>query len=188
MKKLIGRLALAIIAALLGYGGWSLYKNAGPRERVTGENGTRVLVEELSYYNHGDKVFGRVFKPGDENGNFPDSLGTRPLVLYLHAPLKSAASEAILRSVVCKGVIGFSAGFHGGKSEIAFLVKKLASERFVDRDLIFLVTDGPADEAAYAFARKRRNGVAGHLAVDASDPKAAAAEVAAFLERNGAMK
>ena len=188
MKKLIVSLSVILIAALLGIGGWYLFKSAGPRERLQGEKGSRVLVEELSFYKRREKIFGKVFKPADENGNFPDSLGTRPLVIYLHAPLVTANPEAILRTVVSKGVIGYSATFHGQKSEISFYVKKLANEPFVDDELIFLVSDGLADEAAASFASKARNRVAGHLAIDPTVPATAVGRITAFLEENGAMK
>lgn len=187
MKKLVVSLAVAIIAALLGVGGWVLFKGAGPRERVEGGNGTKVIVEELSYYNRGRKVYGKVFKPSDENGNFPDSLGTRPVVIYFHESLSTAAPEKMLRQIAARGVVGYSAAFHDKKSEIGFLVKKIGRERFADKDLIFLLTDGAADKAADALASRRRGGVAGHLVIDPADP-AVLQQVTEFLEMGGAMK
>lgn len=165
-----------------------MFKSPGPRERVACQNGVRVIVEELSYYNHGEKVFGKIFKPGDENGNFPDSLGSRPLVIFFHSPLNSANPEKILREISSKGVVGYSACFHGLSSEITFLLRKLTRERFVSRDLVFLVSDGVADGACACVASKRRNGVTAHLTVNAGDPASGIACIEEFLELNGALK
>lgn len=61
-------LIVSLLAAMLGIVGLNLFKDAGPRERMKAENGSRIIVEELSFYRHGDKVFGKIFKPTDENG------------------------------------------------------------------------------------------------------------------------
>ena len=78
-----------ILLALLGIFGLNYLKKNGPRERVVSPDGAKIIVEEMSYYIGGDKLFGKVFKPSDENGNFPDSLGPMPVVVYFHKPLKT---------------------------------------------------------------------------------------------------
>ena len=97
MKKVIVSLIVSLLAAMLGIVGLNLFKDAGPRERMKAENGSRIIVEELSFYRHGDKVFGKIFKPTDENGFFPDSLGPRPVLIFFHEPLKTAVTKAAYR-------------------------------------------------------------------------------------------
>lgn len=63
MKKVIVSLIVSLLAAMLGIVGLNLFKDAGPRERMKAENGSRIIVEELSFYRHGDKVFGKISSP-----------------------------------------------------------------------------------------------------------------------------
>ena len=73
MKKVILSIVSVIILALLGIVSLNQMKNNGPRGRVISPTGSKIIVEEMSYYIGGEKVFGKVFKPADGNGNYPDS-------------------------------------------------------------------------------------------------------------------
>ena len=53
MKKVIVSLIASLLVALLGIVGLNLFKEASPRERVKAENGSRIIVEELSFYKIG---------------------------------------------------------------------------------------------------------------------------------------
>lgn len=99
MKKVIVSLISALLVALLGVIGLNIFKNASPRERVKADNGSRIIVEELSFYHGNDKIFGKVFKPADEKGFFPDSLGPRPVVIFFHEPLKTAYPEGFVKGL-----------------------------------------------------------------------------------------
>ncbi len=81
MKKVIISVVASLLVSLLGIIGLNIFKESSPRERVKAENGSRIIVEELSFYHNSDKIFGKVFKPADEKGFFPDSLGPRPVVI-----------------------------------------------------------------------------------------------------------
>ena len=63
MKKVIVSLVTSLLVALLGVVGLNMLKDSGPRERVKAENGSRIIMEELSFYKHNDKIFGKVLKP-----------------------------------------------------------------------------------------------------------------------------
>ncbi len=161
MNKVVVSIVTAVLVGLLGILGWTVFKGDGPRERVSDESGNKVLVEELSYYDHGRKVFGKVFKPGDENGNYPDSLGSRPLLVFIHEPLKTAEPEKLLGSMVPKGFIGFSAALHGNGKKIADLVRKAGRERFVNDELIFLISDSYSAETVIAAAHRLKEDISG---------------------------
>ena len=75
MKKIILSIVSVILLALLGLLGFHNLKTNGPRGRVISPTGSKIIVEEMSYYVGGEKIFGRLYKPADVNGNFPDSLG-----------------------------------------------------------------------------------------------------------------
>ena len=99
MKKLIIALVSAILLSILGIAGLNYMKSNGPRDRVLSPSGSKIIVEEMSYYVSGEKIFGKLFKPADENGNFPDSLGPLPLVLFFHEPLKTEWAENMMKSL-----------------------------------------------------------------------------------------
>ena len=139
MKKLIVTLSVILIAALLGIGGWFLFKSPGPRVRLQGEKGAKVLVEELSFYNRREKIFGKVFKPADENGNFPDS--SEPARRDLSpCPARYRQSGSDPPSGGFQRRYRLQCYLPRPKSEISFYVKKLANEPFVDDELIFLIS------------------------------------------------
>lgn len=146
MKKVIVSLISALLVALLGVIGLNIFKNASPRERVKAENGSRIIVEELSFYHGNDKIFGKVFKPADEKGFFPDSLGPRPVVIFFHEPLKTAYPEGFVKALVPEGLIGYTTAFHEKDKDVEFMVKKISKERFADSDRIYLVGDSFASK------------------------------------------
>lgn len=165
MRKLIGSLVIAIIAGALGIGAWMFFKDNGPRERVEAGNGSKVIVEELSYYSHGEKLFGKVFKPADENGNFPDSLGRRPAVIFFHEPLHTSLPQSMLTSLASNGLIGYMSALHDDKDAVTVL-SKIRSEKFVEKDLVFFIADSASSENAIKAAAKNRKEVAGIALID----------------------
>ena len=141
MKKLIISLSSLLLLALLGIIGMNYMKDNGPRTRVISPSGSRIIVEEMSYYISGDKVFGKLFKPADINGNFPDSLGAFPMVIFFHEPLKTEWAENLVKTIVPKGVVGYTCGFRGGEKEAEAIVKRLRKESFVQDEMVFLICD-----------------------------------------------
>lgn len=210
MKKVIVSLVVSLLVAILGVIGLNIFKEASPRERVKAENGSRIIVEELSFYKHNDKIFGKVFKPTDENGFFPDSLGPRPVVIFFHEPLKTAYPEGLLKSLVQEGLIGYSTAFHENGKDISFMVKKIGKEKFTDAERIYIIADSFASEAAVKAAYKLRKAVSGLvlvepelsektsrltpklgyevLTIDAAGKTSARSKILDYLEVRGALK
>ena len=141
MKKLIISLVSAILLSVLGIVGLNYMKSNGPRGRVLSPSGSKIIVEEMSYYVSGEKIFGKVFKPADENGNFPDSIGPLPLVIFFHEPLKTEWAENMMKSLVPNGLIGYTCGFRGSDKDVEALVKRMRKEKFVEEGLVFLIAD-----------------------------------------------
>lgn len=141
MKKLIATIAALIVLVLLAALGINLFQNSGPRKRVKGDGGEKIIVEELSWYIHGEKHTGKLFKPTDENGNCPDSLGTRPVALFFHDPMKSDAPESMLKSLSSMGVIGYSAACPDKPKDIETIIRRMGKESFATEDLLFVMAD-----------------------------------------------
>ena len=141
MKKIILSIVSVILLALLGLLGFHNLKTNGPRGRVISPTGSKIIVEEMSYYVGGEKIFGRLYKPADDNGNFPDSLGPLPLLAYFHEPLKTEWPENLVKTIVPDGLIGYTCGFRGSEKDAIALIKRLSKEKFVQHGLIFLVAD-----------------------------------------------
>ncbi len=166
MKKVIVSLVASLLVALLGIVGLNLLKDSGPRERVKAENGSRIIVEELSFYHHNDKIFGKVFKPADEKGFFPDSLGPRPVVIFFHEPLKTAYPEGFVKALVPEGLIGYTTAFHEKGKDVEYMVKKICKEKFADADRIYLVCDTFASEAVVKATYRMKKLVSGLILIE----------------------
>lgn len=166
MKKVIVSIVVSLLAALLGIIGLNLFKEASPRERVKAENGSRIIVEELSFYHHNDKIFGKVFKPADKNGFFPDSLGSRPVVIFFHEPLKTTYPEGFVKALVPEGLVGYTTSFHEKDKDVEFIVKKVSKEKFADRDRIYIASDSFASEAVVKAAYKLGKSVGGLMLIE----------------------
>ena len=166
MKKVIVSLIVSLLAAMLGIVGLNLFKDAGPRERMKAENGSRIIVEELSFYRHGDKVFGKIFKPTDDNVFFPYSLGPSPVIIFFHEPLKTAYPEGLLKSLVPEGLIGYSTAFHERGNDVRFMVKKIRKEKFADAERIILIADTFSAEAVTKAAYRLKKSVSGLILIE----------------------
>lgn len=147
MKKIIAAIAAVVILAILGALGINIFRNMGPRDREKAENGSTLVVEELSWYNHGEKQGGKVWKPGDENGNFSDSLGTRPVAMFFHDPVKGAYAESIVKRLASQGVIGYTTSCPEKSKDIESLIKRMGKQSFADQDRIFIIADTYAADA-----------------------------------------
>ena len=210
MKKVIISLVSSLLVALLGIVGLNLFKDKGPRERVKADNGSRIIVEELSFYRHNDKIFGKVFKPADEKGFFPDSLGPRPVIVFFHEPLKTAFPEGLVKSLVPEGLVGYTTAFHENARDISFMVKKIGKEKFADSERIILIADSFSSEAVVKASYKLGKAVSGLilfepelsekvsrlvpklgydvLTIDTAGKTSARTSILDYLETRGALK
>jgi hypothetical protein len=162
MKKIIISLVSSLLVVLLGILGLNMFKGAGPRERIKAENGSSIIVEELSFYRHNDKIFGKIFKPADENGYFPDSLGAMPVVIFFHEPLKTSYPESIAKALAKEGLICYVSAYHEKEKDVEFIIKKISKEKFTDTERIYLISDSYSSEAvvkASCNLRKYVNGL-----------------------------
>ena len=207
MKKLLLSLAAALVLACLGYFGWKAFGPEKVRERITTREGANVISEALSYYLRGQKAFGKVYKPCDEDGRSVESEGTRPVVLFFHEPLKTAFAAKTAQALAGRGVFACTFSCDGNERTVRNLAAKVAGERFADPDLIFLAADGFSGGAVAAAALKRKDRAAGLMLFAPSlDEKTLRQlprlpyetlsvgadgkmdEVFAYLEEHGAMK
>jgi len=207
MKKLLLSLAAALVLASLGFFGWKAFGPEKVRERITTREGTNVVSEELSYYLHGKKAFGKVYKPCDEDGRSVESEGTRPVVLFFHEPLKTAFAGKKAQALAGRGIFACTFACDGNERTVRNLAAKVTGERFADRDLVFLAADGFSGGAVATAALKLKDKAAGMILFAPSlDEKtlrqlprlpyetlsagadAKMDEVFAYLEEHGAMK
>ncbi len=204
MKKIIVSLVSLIILAILGLLGLK-YLGSGPRERVKSPDGSKVTVEEISYYIRGSKVFGKLFRPDDG-----EISARRPLVVYFHEPLKTDFPENLLKAIVPSGLAGYSNGFRGKDSDAVAVVKRLAKEDFVESDMVFLVGDSATCDAVLLAASRLGHRIQGlvliepnptgkareiyqvygkeFLTIDASGKADAVRLIEDYLEERGALK
>jgi hypothetical protein len=160
MKKIVLSIVSVILFALLAILGLNIYSGHGPRERVKAPDGSSVVVEELSYYIRGGKVFGKVYKPEG------DSSWKLPMVVYLHEPLKTDFPESVLKSLVGDGVVGYATGFRGTDSDAAALVKRISREDFVEDRMVFLIGDAATADVVLLAASRLGHRIQGLILVE----------------------
>lgn len=210
MKRIIAYLAGMIILVLLGILGVNVFKGQGPRERLKADDGETILSEELSYYKGSQKIFGKVFKLADENGNYPDSTGPRPVVVFFHDPVKAAWPEQVVKSIVSKGLVGYTCAYHGRPKDVETIVRKIRKEKFVTQDLLFIISDSCSSAGAVEAVSHLGRKVAGlvlvepeltgkaaavyqrygaeFLTIDSASKGNVVALVCGYLEQRGALK
>ena len=166
MRKFIGSLIVIALLALLTVFGLNIFKSVGPRTRENAPDGSQVVVEEMSYYIGGSKVFGRLYKPADENGNYPDSLGAKPVVIFFHEPLKTDFPESVIKSLVPEGLIGYVSGFRDKEKDIVSLVKRMRREKFTEPDMVFLIGDNSCGNEVVEAASKLGSRIQGLVLIE----------------------
>ena len=178
MRKLIGTIAALVVLAVLAALGVNIFRNSGPRERVKGEDGEKIIVEELSWYNHGEKQDGRIFKPAGENGDNLESLSDRPVVIFFHDPIKTDFAESMLTNLSSQGVVGYSTSCPDKSRDIETIIKKMGKEDFACEDLIFIMADQYSADAVVKAIIKVGNRTAGLILFEPALQSKAGATVA----------
>ena len=167
-------------------------------------------ADRLMVMSGGEKVFGKVFKPADGNGNYPDSLGALPLVVFFHEPLKTEWPESLIKSLVPKGVIGYTCGFRSSDKDAESLVKRLRKEKMVMDDMVFIISDSACGNEVVKAVTKLGHKIQGlvliepsltgkaretyvryareFLTVNESSKSNAASMIEDYLEERGALK
>ena len=177
MKRLIYSLVSVIILALLAILGLNIYSNRSPRERIKASGGSKVVVEEMSYYIRGGKVFGKVYRPDEGDGSVK-----RPLVVYFHEPLKTDFPESVLKTLAADGLSGYATGFRGKDSDAVTIVKRLSKEGFAEKDMIFLVSDSYCADNILQAASKLGHRIQGLVLID-PNPTGKAREIYQIYSR-----
>ncbi|MBR4756091.1 MAG: hypothetical protein IK076_04050 [Bacteroidales bacterium] len=166
MRKLIITIASLILLALLGLAGISFLKNSNPRKKVISPSGSTIIIEELSYYLGGEKVFGKVFKPAGEDGSFDESSGQFPAFIFLHEPLKTDWPESVVKSLVPSGILGYTNGFRGSVKDIVRLVNRVRKEKYVQQEMLFLACDASSCDETILAVEKLGHRIQGLILIE----------------------
>jgi len=168
MKKLIIGLISAILLTILGIAGLNQMKSNGPRTRVISPTGSKIIVEEMSYYIRGEKYFGKVFKPAGENQDSLSTPSQLPALIYFHEPLKIEWPEKLLKSLVPDGVIGYACGFRAGEKEALETIKRLRGENFIQSDMVFIISDSSCGNEVVKAVSKLGHKIQGLILIEPS--------------------
>lgn len=68
--------------------------------------------------------------------------------------------------MVPEGLIGYATAFHEKGKDVEFIVKKIAKEKFTDKDRMYLVCDTFASEAVVKAAYKMKKAVSGLILIE----------------------
>ena len=173
-KKLaigVSAVLLILVLALLGI---VLYlRSLSPRTVVRPISGANIHVEELSYFNGLEKIYGTVYKP-------QDTLGRKPVLVCCPGLGGTAADwKDICQMVARKGWVAYAFDFRGGaensrssgstlnmtvqteKADLEMVLKRLLKEEFVDTDHLYLVGHSLGGLVAALVGSGYRNEVAG---------------------------
>lgn len=156
MKKGIKSLiiTLAVLAALVGLAifgiNWYL-GSLSPRTVITPKSGPNIHVEELSFFNGLEKIYGTVYMPQDTNGRKP------VLICCAGIGTNSDAWKDVCTMVAKKGVIAYAFDFKGGfpgsrstgepinmsvnteKADLEYVLKRILKEDFTDKQHVYLI-------------------------------------------------
>ena len=173
-KAAVSAATLAILAGAL-LGGIKYLQNQSPRQIVKTEGKQPVAVEELSYFNGKDKIFGKIYKPAD-------SLGRHPAVVFCHGlAVNGDFGDAFCREAAGMGYVAYTFDFRGGsedsrstgdmtrmsiltqKADLETVLHRLRGEKFVDGNRIYLIGHSQGGLVASEAATEKHNGIAGMI-------------------------
>ena len=130
--------AIALIAAGILGGGYWWAKSHGPRDTVKAEHGVKVDVEELAFYDGGNKIVGTVYRPSDTLDE------PRTAVIYCQ---DTGYGESWCRSLAGTGAVCFCFDFNGeGEKarvkELETVIDGIRNLRHTDKDRVYLLGEG----------------------------------------------
>ncbi|MGN1216307.1 MAG: hypothetical protein ACI4TJ_08675 [Candidatus Cryptobacteroides sp.] len=141
MKKIITAIVVVLLLAALGILGFRFLGSDSPRRHETTREGNSLVTEKLGWYRGSELISGKLIRPCDSSGTFDESFGARPLVMFVHDPMKVSAAEKVTKQLVPMGVIGYIVPCPDKAEDIVFLIRKMAGQEYADKDRIFLVAD-----------------------------------------------
>ncbi len=170
MRKFLKRtgitaLVLAILSGIL----WGFLRKQNPRETVTSYTGTKVDIENMTFYNRNDKIAGTIYRP------VGDSVSRMPVLIYCPSiGMNRDAGASICKGAAGKGYIGYAFDFRGGSpnsasaglsttdmtlsseiSDLKAVIKGIRGLRHADKKNIFLVGEGFGGVVAAAIAAEK---------------------------------
>lgn len=166
-------LVLALLgAAAAGYLN-HIRKTASLHQVVSGGGGTKVSVEELSYFDGLDKTFGKIYRPAEGEGPFPTVIVCHDL------GMTGEWGDAFCRLIAGRGFCAYAFDFKGGspdsrssgattdmsvvteKEDLLRVIRRIRKEKFSDRDRLFIMGHGAGGLAAALAAQEMRKDIAG---------------------------
>lgn len=175
LKKWAG-VTVGIAAAIAGglWGGMKYLQSQSPRQLMKNEEGDKVAVEELSFYDGEDKIYGKVYKSAD-------SLRRSPVIVFCHGiGVNADYGERYCKDAVSQGFVAYSFDFRGGspdcrstgrgmtemsvvteKDDLDVVLKRLKRLRYVDKNKIFLMGHSQGGLVAAMEAADKPSRIAG---------------------------
>ena len=131
--------AIALIAAGVLGGGYWWVKSLAPRETVKAkETGVKVDVEELAFYDGGEKIVGTIYRPADTLDE------PRPAVIYCQ---DRSYGESWCRSLAGTGAVCYCFSFNSESEkarvkELETVIRGIRDLRHTDKNRVFLLGEG----------------------------------------------
>ena len=181
MKKGIkAGIGIAIVAAIFGGGYWgvtSYIDSQSPRKVVKGTSGTAIHIEEVSFYEGLNKIYGKAYMP-------QDTLGRKPVVIYCHGLGQNGdESDALCRLAAGKGYVAYTFDFRSGgpasrstelpggmsveteRKDLETVVQRIRKEDFTDKGKVFLMGHSQGGLVAALVGSSFRREVAGMILI-----------------------
>lgn len=142
-------MAVVVIVGIIV--GALVVKSLSPRKVIRTVSGPNIHVEELSFYDGLEKIYGRIYKP-------QDTLGRKPVLICcsgLATPCESW--DELCQAVAKKGIVAYAFDARGGlkeghssgnyldmtvtsvRKDLEKVLKNIRSEEFTDKDHVYLI-------------------------------------------------
>lgn len=175
--KTIAAVTLGVIVLVAGglWGGVKYYQSRSPRHLMKNHSGERVAVEELSYFDGLNKIYGKIYKPE------ADEFGKRPALVFCHGlGVNADFGDKYCKEAVAQGYVAYAFDFRGGspdsrstgmdmtgmsvlteKEDLEFVLSHLRRERFVRKSEIYLAGHSQGGLVASITAAEQKSKIAG---------------------------
>lgn len=150
-----------------------LHDAAAPRQVLSGGGGSKVTVEELSFFDGLEKTYGKLYRPADAEGPLP-------VFIFCHGFGKTGEwGDACCRMLAGRGFCAYAFDFKGGapdsrstgattdmsvvteKDELLRIIRRFRKESYADRERIFLMGHCQGGLVAALAAQEMRKDIAG---------------------------
>ena len=145
-----GLIVAACAAAFTG--AFKYYQTTSSPRQTIRTGGTKVHVEELSFFDGMEKTYGKLYRPAD------DSLGKHPVLIFCHGiSVNGDWGDPYCRAAAAKGFYAYTFDFSGGSltsrstgkntmqmtvetetKQFLFVLERIRKEPFTDRSKVFV--------------------------------------------------